>query len=267
MLEVKAGDLVLHNYNYSPDNKRPRSYLCGRSFAATAAQIVTNEPPNAGKWANRGEYYRIELRDFLYFANPLRMDLFIKNYAGRVRDEIEHYKPRFFPCTINRKVVRVNQGMYLTRITSLLYQTIIEALNVEAGDLPAAEKVQIHNSVSEGERRTREAMYFVRNPGLAKEAKAHFKHTCQLCGFRAALIYGARWAGIGIECHHLDPFSERPGFSRISTIEDVTVLCANCHRLVHSRKPAYSLTHAKTLFKMAQFTLGPGTVVSQATAA
>ncbi len=58
-----------------------------------------------------------------------------------------------------------------------------------------------------------------------------------------------------IEAHHLDPLSERPELQWTdelqTSVEDVTVLCANCHRMIHCRRPAPSLAKLKIRLKEA----------------
>ena len=39
-----------------------------------------------------------------------------------------------------------------------------------------------------------------------------------------------------IECHHTLPVSELTPDSK-TRIEDIALLCANCHRMVHRRRP------------------------------
>ena len=74
-------------------------------------------------------------------------------------------------------------------------------------------------------------------------AKQHYGYLCMACGFNFEVIYG-RLGHEYIECHHLNPLSERPGNEgkrTLTKIEEVAVLCANCHRMVHRRRPALSL--------------------------
>lgn len=208
-----------------------------------------DEPPSPGVWAGRGDYYRIELEDYFSIEPPLLFKTFSSNYAEGLRDEMENYSPKFYPFTISGGLVKLNQGMYLTEVTSSLYTALLEAFGVEATDIEPAQRKAAHEAYAEGERRKRESAYFVRNAKLALEAKRHHKFTCQICGFCPADIYGSAFSSAGIECHHLDPLSERLNFKRTSTLEDVTVLCSNCHRLIHSRRPSLGLQAARRLFK------------------
>jgi 5-methylcytosine-specific restriction protein A len=55
------------------------------------------------------------------------------------------------------------------------------------------------------------------------------------CGFNFAARYGERGSGF-IECHHTKPVSAlRPGEK--TRLEDLALLCANCHRMIHIRRP------------------------------
>ena len=72
-----------------------------------------------------------------------------------------------------------------------------------------------------------------RNARLAKEVKRIQGYTCKACGFNFEKVYG-ELGELYIEAHHLTPISELKG-KRISLdpVKDFTVLCANCHRMIH----------------------------------
>ncbi len=70
-----------------------------------------------------------------------------------------------------------------------------------------------------------------RNPQLRAQAIAKYGYHCQVCGFDFEEFYGDIGAGY-IEVHHLCPLSEQKT-EHIATIEDVAVVCANCHRVLH----------------------------------
>lgn len=75
-----------------------------------------------------------------------------------------------------------------------------------------------------------------RNRGLAASKKQSFlkmfgRLYCEICGFDFAQTYGAVGEGY-IECHHVVPISTYKEES-ITRLEDLKLLCANCHRMVH----------------------------------
>lgn len=70
-----------------------------------------------------------------------------------------------------------------------------------------------------------------RNPHLKKQAIARYGYRCQICGFSFEEFYGELGKGY-VEIHHIIPLSEREA-ETTTRIEDVVVVCANCHRILH----------------------------------
>lgn len=102
----------------------------------------------------------------------------------------------------------------------------------------------------EGLRHQAERSFFQRNPRLAQQAKDVYGCSCQLCGFDFAKIYGALGQDFA-EVHHLNPLSERPPEEWTeavrTSIAEVAVLCANCHRMIHRRRPAFSIDELRVM--------------------
>ena len=79
-----------------------------------------------------------------------------------------------------------------------------------------------------------------RNRTLVKRAKGlamkkHGRLVCQICGFDFKDRYGQLGEGY-IECHHTVPISHlNPGTK--TKVTDLALLCSNCHRMVHRRRP------------------------------
>ncbi len=79
----------------------------------------------------------------------------------------------------------------------------------------------------------------------AKIRSVHGQPVCEACGFDFQVAYGDRGAGF-IECHHLKPLHElRPGDE--TTLEDLALLCANCHRMIHSARPWLTVVDLREL--------------------
>jgi hypothetical protein len=104
----------------------------------------------------------------------------------------------------------------------------------------------IKKMYNEGQRRTREIVYFVRNQQLVTDAKRVHGIHCMACDFDFQKQYGARGAGY-IEMHHLDQLALDT--ERNSTVNDVVVLCANCHRMIERRTPHLSLAKLRGLVR------------------
>ena len=75
-----------------------------------------------------------------------------------------------------------------------------------------------------------------RNSGLVRRAKEEFRKDhgrlfCEACRFDFQAKYGPLGKGF-IEAHHLTPLREGP---RTTSLNDLMMLCANCHRMVHQQ--------------------------------
>lgn len=89
-----------------------------------------------------------------------------------------------------------------------------------------------------------------RNKRLVRCAKLrakllHGHLCCEACGFDFFAMYGEVGEDY-IECHHTVPVSDLTPQSR-TEMTDVVLLCSNCHRIVHRRRPWLTLNQLKAL--------------------
>lgn len=83
-----------------------------------------------------------------------------------------------------------------------------------------------------------------RDPELRKQAIIQHGLDCMACGFNFEQTYGELGEGF-VEVHHVVPLSQS-GKTDTDPKEDLVVLCANCHRMVHrKRETCLSLTELK----------------------
>ncbi|MED4016315.1 HNH endonuclease [Sutcliffiella cohnii] len=98
----------------------------------------------------------------------------------------------------------------------------------------------IDNEYYEGQTAFRIHKFIERNQKLIQDAKKIFAKRnngrlyCQICHFDFFKTYGDRGEGF-IEAHHTKPISTMI-VEGITKIEDMIMLCSNCHRMIH-RKP------------------------------
>lgn len=79
-----------------------------------------------------------------------------------------------------------------------------------------------------------------RNPQarLAKVTAVHLQTghlACEVCGFDFERVFGEHGRGFA-ECHHQCPLGSTPG-PRETRLDDLALVCANCHRMLHRRLP------------------------------
>lgn len=78
-----------------------------------------------------------------------------------------------------------------------------------------------------------------------KALKEHGLLACEVCGFNFEAEYGEHGKGF-IECHHTKPLHTVTTEGK-TKLEDLALLCANCHRMIHSRRPWLSMEELKAL--------------------
>jgi 5-methylcytosine-specific restriction protein A len=110
-----------------------------------------------------------------------------------------------------------------------------------------ADELGLSQDVSEEEKCFREGRILFRlhrsrerNRKLVKRAKLRAKRengklACAACGFDFAAVYGPLGEDF-IECHHTRPLSELLE-ERPTRIDEVALVCSNCHRMLHRRRP------------------------------
>ena len=73
------------------------------------------------------------------------------------------------------------------------------------------------------------------------------KLVCEACGFDFPIHYGNRGNGF-IECHHTKPV-ETLVEGHKTHINDLALVCANCHRIIHRERPWLSVDDVKVLME------------------
>ncbi|MCF8719809.1 HNH endonuclease [Nitrospina gracilis] len=91
-----------------------------------------------------------------------------------------------------------------------------------------------------------------RDPELVKKKKKQFLKAngrlfCEVCGFDFQEKYGERGEGF-IECHHTQFLSERDESNKTRLV-DLVLVCSNCHRIIHRRKPWLTDSQLRSLIK------------------
>ena len=91
-----------------------------------------------------------------------------------------------------------------------------------------------------------------RNQKLVAKRKAQRREECdgalkcEACDFDFVVKYGDRGDGFA-ECHHKIPLAES-GATK-TRLDDLAILCANCHRMIHVRKPMLSVEELRSLIR------------------
>ncbi|TMX64591.1 HNH endonuclease [Vibrio rotiferianus] len=124
------------------------------------------------------------------------------------------------------------------------------AIEVAAGShnvFASTEKTDLE--VFEGAPVYRRHLVRERKPEIIRSKKESVKSikgklACEACDFDFEEVYGERGEDY-IECHHHNPLSESEG--QKTKLEDLALLCSNCHRIIHRSRPWISVKQLKDI--------------------
>lgn len=247
----QEGDTVFHLVSGVLDWAPRARLLYGVSEVLRPAKVVKEEPPYPGIWKGAPSYYRIDLRDFQVSRTKASMDEVERGLSEQILSDLV-VRPTYYPYAPYRDGFRGAQGIYLTLLSAPLQHAFAGLIDREEGS-ERTDTSEVTYEFAEGQRSFRETWFFKRNPGLRREAIRRHGLTCAACQFDFGATYGKAGDGY-IEMHHLNPLAERVDAAKgrpiMTTIDDVVPLCANCHRVVHRKRPALTmsaLTEALTI--------------------
>ncbi len=138
----------------------------------------------------------------------------------------------------------------LSEVATFIRNGISEAS--ENAKIPYLEELEIKEA-EEGKVATRMHRYRERDRRLVDVAKAralrvHGRVFCAACGFDFSKHYGEIGDGI-IDVHHTKPVhTMQPGEK--TKVVDLVLLCSNCHRVIHSKRPWLTLDEIKSAIKI-----------------
>jgi 5-methylcytosine-specific restriction enzyme A len=113
------------------------------------------------------------------------------------------------------------------------------------------EDVTTNDILIEGLTYTTTVNAFERNPNARKICIEFYGFCCVICNFDFEKIYGETMYQF-IHVHHLRPLSEIREEYIINPIEDLRPVCPNCHAVIHSKRPAYTIKEVKAMLNRGQ---------------
>ncbi len=113
-------------------------------------------------------------------------------------------------------------------VTTPLKETSLNLGDIINNDL-------INQDYFEGKKYSQYGVKYERDPNLRKIAIMIHGTKCKVCGFDFEEIYGDQGKGF-IEVHHIKPVSTFGAKAKVNPKKELTVVCSNCHRMIHRRK-------------------------------
>ncbi|MGC2422759.1 MAG: HNH endonuclease [Nitrospirota bacterium] len=128
--------------------------------------------------------------------------------------------------------VKLRERLNLAGAKRILSTSVRETAN---SDIEGQEAEDGKDLFEGGDPKQRLVNYYEREPALRNKAIEHHGTICKVCSFDFTATYGERGKGY-IDVHHVVPISSLKKKTKVDPINHMTVLCPNCHRMIHRRK-------------------------------
>lgn len=101
--------------------------------------------------------------------------------------------------------------------------------------------------VEEGKRYKSEIKFRSRNRALVEAKKTNSDYRCEVCGMAFKEVYGKIGDGY-IIAHHKNPIGNIEK-TATTTLDDIALVCANCHAMLHTKNPPLCLDELRNKMK------------------
>lgn len=107
-------------------------------------------------------------------------------------------------------------------------------------------------SVTEGRKKLLIHIRRERNPKIVKKKKEKVLNetgqlSCEVCNFDFVSLYGELGNGF-CEVHHKNPLAKVDKETQ-TCLEDLAIVCSNCHRMIHRSQPMMDINQLKSILK------------------
>ena len=110
--------------------------------------------------------------------------------------------------------------------------------------------IDIIESFHEGKSKETLQTKYERNPQARKMCLKYHGYLCQICDFNFETYFGVAGKGF-IHVHHINSIAEIGKEYEIDPKNDLIPVCPNCHAIIHSKRPAFTIKEIKIIRKTA----------------
>lgn len=129
---------------------------------------------------------------------------------------------------------------------------------IRASVISDLDSLLVEEEYFEGQKNQRFTNFYERNAKLRAVAILYHGTKCKICDFDFGKVYGEHGADF-IEVHHMQPVISLQEPTKVDPRTDMTVLCSNCHRMIHRKKDKIlSLEELKKIIQIGDVHLGDG---------
>lgn len=214
--------------------KNPKGIM-GSGYAKSSYYVAPHWDGTEGKVAN---YIDIE---FDILINPEENTLFHEEYLESVDvNNIQQWFPQQSGISIESEVLDNLESNWFNYIKNNKY---IKNSFFPKGDIP-----DIEETYREGKSKDITQTRYERNPEARKMCLLHYGYSCKVCNFNFEAYFGEVGKSF-IHVHHINQISEVGQEYEVDPIKDLIPVCPNCHAMIHSKRPAFTIEEIKEIRK------------------
>jgi len=157
-----------------------------------------------------------------------------------------------YKCDATDLVVQRGSGANSSR-TFLIIKNPTVALRVLLLDSDrildeTVEIAKVNDRYVEGALRDVQMQRYERSPAARQACLSHYGYDCFACGTNLRRHY----RGLPVELihvHHEEPLAANPGPRAVDPVAELKPVCPNCHAVIHSRTPPYSIGELRQMLR------------------
>ena len=219
---IKKGDRIF----LMKLGQEPRGIM-GSGYAKSSYYVAPHWDGTENKSAN---YVDIE---FDILINPNKYSLFNASHLEKIdKNNVQKWFPQQSGISIKPQV--------LAALESNWFNFIRENNHIKNSFISNDVVTHITETFREGKSKDIIQTRYERNPEARKRCLSYYGPTCKVCAFNFEHHFGEIGKGF-IHVHHINQISEIGREYEIDPINDLIPVCPNCHAMIHSKRPAFSI--------------------------
>lgn len=212
--------------------QEPRGIM-GSGYAKSSYYIAPHWNGSEGKSTN---YIDIE---FDILINPDKNPIFDKEYLEIIdENNIQQWFPQQSGISIKKEIVSALESNWFKFIRKNRY--------IQNSFISNDVITKIEETFREGKSKEIIQTSYERNPQARKMCLNFHKYSCKVCDYNFEKNFGEVGKGF-IHVHHINQISEIGKEYEINPIKDLIPVCPNCHAMIHSKMPAFTIEEIKKI--------------------
>lgn len=209
--------------------------IMGSGYAKSSYYVAPHWDGTQGETAN---YIDIE---FDILINPDKNILFDKNDLDKVDpNKIQQWFPQQSGISLKPEILSLLESNWFDFVRDNKYI----GNGFVSNDVISDETESFMEGKSKEVTQTR----YERNPQARKTCLRHHGYSCQICEFNFGKTFGEIGNGF-IHVHHINAIAGIGKEYEIDPKNDLIPVCPNCHAMIHSKRPAFTIDEIKERIK------------------